>query len=145
MQIINPAKVYPVIIIGSGASGGMAAWNLTRKGIDVLVLDAGQKFDRSKLLDARPPLGGARAARARRGAAAVLPRHARSSPTSRRPSGQFDLTRVWGHGGKTNVWGRVSLRLSDLDFKGAETRRLGDPVADRLQGHRARTTTRSSS
>src|SRR4249919_1430495 len=48
MQIINAAKVYPVIIIGSGASGGMAAWNLTQKGIDVLVLDAGQKFDRSK-------------------------------------------------------------------------------------------------
>ena len=30
----------------------------------------------------------------------------------------FSLTRVWGHGGKTNVWGRVSLRYSDLDFQG---------------------------
>ena len=39
MQIITPSKVYPVIVIGSGASGGMAAWNLTSKGIDVLVLD----------------------------------------------------------------------------------------------------------
>ena len=48
MQIINPSKVYAVIIIGSGASGGMAAWNLTRKGLDVVVLDAGTKFDRSK-------------------------------------------------------------------------------------------------
>src|SRR3982751_5841732 len=48
MQIINPARVYPVVIIGSGASGGMAAWNLTRQGIDVVVLDAGQKFDRSR-------------------------------------------------------------------------------------------------
>ena len=27
---------------------------------------------------------------------------------------------MWGHGGKTNVWGRVSLRCSDLDFKSAE-------------------------
>ena len=42
MQIITPARVYPVIIIGSVASGGMAAWNLTSKGIDVLMLDAGQ-------------------------------------------------------------------------------------------------------
>jgi choline dehydrogenase-like flavoprotein len=25
---------------------------------------------------------------------------------------------VWGRGGKTNVWGRVSLRYSDLDFQG---------------------------
>jgi choline dehydrogenase-like flavoprotein len=48
MQIITPAKVYPVIVIGSGASGGMAAWNLTRQGIDVLLLNAGDRFDRSK-------------------------------------------------------------------------------------------------
>ena len=35
------------------------------------------------------------------------------------PEGKpFELIRVWGHGGKTNVWGRVSLRYSDLDFKG---------------------------
>src|SRR6185436_20776610 len=32
----------------------------------------------------------------------------------------FALTRVWGHGGKTNVWGRVSLRLSELDLKAAD-------------------------
>ena len=41
-------KVYPVIVVGSGASGGMAAWNLTRQGVDVVVLDAGTKFDRAK-------------------------------------------------------------------------------------------------
>jgi glycine/D-amino acid oxidase-like deaminating enzyme len=46
MQIIAPSQVYPVIVIGSGASGGMAAWNLTSKGIDVLVLDAGDRFER---------------------------------------------------------------------------------------------------
>ena len=28
--------------------------------------------------------------------------------------------RVWGRGGKTNVWGRVSLRYSDVDFAGPE-------------------------
>jgi len=48
MQVIRPAKVHPVVIVGSGASGGMAAWNLTRQGIDVVMLDAGTKFDRSK-------------------------------------------------------------------------------------------------
>ena len=36
------------------------------------------------------------------------------------PDRPFDLVRVWGHGGKTNVWGRVSLRYSEMDFKGAE-------------------------
>ena len=48
MQIIRSSEVHPVIVIGSGASGGMAAWNLTHHGIDVLLLDAGDKFDRSK-------------------------------------------------------------------------------------------------
>ena len=31
---------------GMAASGGMAAWNLTRKGVNVLVLDAGTRFPR---------------------------------------------------------------------------------------------------
>src|SRR4030095_4735009 len=36
------------------------------------------------------------------------------------PPGQpYNLTRVWGRGGKTNVWGRVTLRYSDLDFTAA--------------------------
>ena len=34
-------KVYDAIIIGSGASGGMAAKELTEKGFEVLVLEAG--------------------------------------------------------------------------------------------------------
>ena len=28
----------------------------------------------------------------------------------------YDWWRVWGVGGKTNIWGRVSLRYSDLNF-----------------------------
>ena len=36
------------VVIGSGASGGMAAWNLTRKGARVLLLEAGQRFERSQ-------------------------------------------------------------------------------------------------
>mgnify|MGYP000859069722 CR=1 FL=1 len=49
MQIIESPRVYPVIVIGSGASGGMAAWNLTQQGVDVLMLHAGDKLaDRSQ-------------------------------------------------------------------------------------------------
>jgi len=47
MQVVPSRKVHPVIVVGSGASGGMAAWNLTRQGINVLMLDAGSKFDRN--------------------------------------------------------------------------------------------------
>ena len=45
MQVKKQAKVYDVVIIGSGASRGMAAWNLTRQGVNVLMLDAGDRFD----------------------------------------------------------------------------------------------------
>lgn len=47
-QIKKSAPIYDVVIIGSGASGGMAAWNLTQKGIKVLLLDAGDKYDPAK-------------------------------------------------------------------------------------------------
>jgi choline dehydrogenase-like flavoprotein len=37
------------------------------------------------------------------------------------PEGKpFELIRVWGRGGKTNVWGRVSLRYSEMDLKASE-------------------------
>ena len=35
------SKIYDAVIIGSGASGGMAAKQLTEKGMTVLVLEAG--------------------------------------------------------------------------------------------------------
>ncbi len=42
MEVLKPSPVYDVVVIGSGASGGMAAWNLTRQGVKVLLLDAGR-------------------------------------------------------------------------------------------------------
>ncbi len=117
MQIAPSRKVYPVIVVGSGASGGMAAWNLTRQGIDVLLLDAGTKFDRSQYWTHVRPWE----ARARRAKGEEPPRFfldTKEQPYLTPEGKPFELIRVWGHGGKTNVWGRVSLRYSDLDFKG---------------------------
>jgi choline dehydrogenase-like flavoprotein len=117
MQVIRPRKVHPVIVVGSGASGGMAAWNLTRQGIDVLLLDAGDKFDRSTFWTHVQPWE----ARERRARGEQPPRFfldTREQPYLTPQGKPFELIRVWGHGGKTNVWGRVSLRYSDLDFKG---------------------------
>jgi choline dehydrogenase-like flavoprotein len=119
MQIIRPPKVYPVIVIGSGASGGMAAWNLTRQGIDVLLLDAGDKFERSQFwTHVRPWEAQERAARRERPPQFFLDRT--EQPYLTPDDRPFELTRVWGLGGKTNVWGRVSLRYSEMDLKAAD-------------------------
>ena len=119
MQIITPAKVHPVIVIGSGASGGMAAWNLTRQGIDVLLLDAGEKFDRSKYwTHVQPWESRERRARGERPPQFYL--DTKEQPYDTPKERPFGLIRVWGHGGKTNVWGRVSLRYAELDLKAGD-------------------------
>ena len=119
MQIGNAAQVHEVIIIGSGAAGGMAAWNLTKQGVNVLVLDAGEKFSRSKFWSHVKPWEG----RARMDRGEYPPQitlSTREQPYATNPGHPFDLVRVWGRGGKTNIWGRVSLRYSDVDFAGPE-------------------------
>jgi choline dehydrogenase-like flavoprotein len=118
VQIQEKAKVHPVIVIGSGASGGIAAWNLTRKGIDVLMLDAGDAFDRATFwTHATPWEERTRKRKGERPPSFFLdPKEQPYLTPEDRP---FELTRVWGLGGKTNVWGRVSLRYSEMDFKSA--------------------------
>ena len=49
-----PASAYDVLIIGSGASGGMTAYNLTRKGIKCLMLDAGPPVDFARARVTKP-------------------------------------------------------------------------------------------
>jgi choline dehydrogenase-like flavoprotein len=117
MQVIAPATVHPVVVIGSGAAGGMTAWNLAEKGIDVLMLDAGDKFDRTKFwTHVRPWEWRERTRRGEKPPQFFL--DTKEQPYLTTPDRPFELWRVWGHGGKTNVWGRVSLRYSDLDFQG---------------------------
>jgi choline dehydrogenase-like flavoprotein len=119
MQIQSSPEVHDVVVIGSGAAGGMAAWNLTRKGINVLVLDAGTRFQRSKFWTHVTPWD--MRERVRNGEKApqffVDTKEQPYETPSDRP---FELLRVWGRGGKTMVWGRVALRYSDLDFASAE-------------------------
>jgi choline dehydrogenase-like flavoprotein len=110
---------YDVVVIGSGASGGMAAWNLTKQGARVLMLDAGTHFHRKNFWTHVLPYEWRE--RIQRGERPPLFRlSSEEQPYLTPPEKPFDLWRVWGVGGKTNIWGRVSLRMSDLDFKGAE-------------------------
>ncbi|PYQ41021.1 MAG: GMC family oxidoreductase [Acidobacteria bacterium] len=133
MQIASRAKEYDVCIVGSGAGGGMAAKVLAEGGADVVLLEAGQWWDAAK--------DGAMMAWAydspRRGAG-----------SRRKPFGEFDgciggwdlegepYTTADGQrflwwrarmlGGRTNHWGRISLRFGPHDFKGRSRDGLGD-------------------
>ncbi len=117
---------HDVVVIGSGASGGLAAWNLTRKGGKVLLLDAGSRFNRADFWTHVKPWEWRE--RLRRGEQPPqFNLDTKEQPFEWAEGRYFDLVRVWGIGGKTNVWGRVSLRYSDLNF--AEPERDGWEIA----------------
>ena len=47
-------KEYDVLIVGSGASGGMAAYTLTQKGLKCLLLEAGASIDFNRQRGLKP-------------------------------------------------------------------------------------------
>jgi choline dehydrogenase-like flavoprotein len=126
MQVVRRAEVRDVVVVGSGASGGIAAYNLTKKGIKVLMLDAGGKFERSTFWTHVPAFEWDRRSRAGEHPPAFF-LDTKEQPYSTAEDRPFSLQRVWGLGGKTNVWGRVCLRMSDFDFGAAERDGWGVP------------------
>ena len=114
-QIKASPTQYDAVIIGSGAAGGMAAWNLTRQGLRVLVLDAGRKFNKASFWSHVKPWEGRE--RLRKGQHPPQFQLSLEEQPYLTPKGQdFELVRVWGRGGKTNIWGRVSLRYAESNL-----------------------------
>jgi choline dehydrogenase-like flavoprotein len=124
---------YDVCIIGSGAGGGMAAYALTRAGARVVMLEAGPAWYASKqstmILPAYATPGRGRATRAREfgehdacdGGFTI-----EGEPYTTAPGSRFDWWRGRMLGGRTNHWGRISLRFGPRDFKGKTHDGLGD-------------------
>ena len=124
---------YDVCIVGSGAGGGMAAYALTQQGARVVMLEAGGAWYASKNSKMMFPNY-------------LSPR--RGASIKGRPFGEFDACdggwdiegepytvaqgqqfRWWRArmlGGRTNHWGRISLRFGPDDFKGKTKDGLGD-------------------
>ncbi|MBL6825669.1 MAG: GMC family oxidoreductase [Balneolaceae bacterium] len=129
----NPVT-YDAVIVGSGAGGGMAAKVLSESGLKVAVVEAGPFFDPAndaQRTQLRNPWDSPR-----RGAgstrvfgdydAAYGGWEIDGEPYTRKNGTRFDWFRSRMLGGRTNHWGRISLRFGPLDFKRKDVDGLGD-------------------
>lgn len=131
MPVISPAEVqksYDAVIVGSGAGGGQMAYVLAMEGLKVLVLEAGRMFDPTRetaMFHTRnqAPLRGEPTPDKQYGFydASVdsgweIPGepYTNASDAEKR---QFAWWRQRMMGGRTNHWGRVSLRNGPYDFE----------------------------
>ena len=122
---MSQSPTYDAIVVGSGAGGGMTAFILATSGLRVLMLEAGRDYDPVR----ETPMF-------------QLPKDAplRAAGTADKPFGFYDATVdggwqvpgepysvaegsefMWWRsrmlGGRTNHWGRISLRMGEYDFK----------------------------
>lgn len=118
---------YDVLIIGSGAGGGMAAWVLAQAGATCLLLEAGPGFDHEKQRVMKavydlPYRGFGKPGRFPHVVQASefdanLWADEKQNPYTYDPNDQYNWVRIRAVGGKMLRWGRQSWRLSDYEFK----------------------------
>ena len=113
-------QVHDVIIIGSGASWRQRQSEPHPPRRERAPSRRRHALPPRQILDAREALGMECQASIKGAHAPSVLRRPKDAPFDTPKDQPFDLVRVWGRGGKTNVWGRVSLRYSDVDFAGPE-------------------------
>ncbi len=128
--------IFDALVVGSGASGGWACKRLSEAGLKVALVDAGRPQSDKNFTEHMPAF-----TLKYRDRAPEIIRKTRpvqkdcyacmeynydwfcndlEEPYTTAPNMPFSWQgRLRVTGGRTNVWGRVSLRLSDLDFKAA--------------------------
>ncbi|MCX6919819.1 MAG: GMC family oxidoreductase [Verrucomicrobia bacterium] len=119
---------YDVIVVGSGAGGGQSAYTLTMNGVKVLMLEAGRNYDpvtETPMFQthAQMPLRGMSTKEKPFGFVDATVDGGWNVPgepytqASDNPDERFMWWRPRMLGGRTNHWGRISLRNGPYDFK----------------------------
>ncbi|GDX46156.1 GMC family oxidoreductase [Bacteroidota bacterium] len=133
-QIKETPEIFDVVIVGSGAGGGMAAYTLTKAGAKVCLLEAGSYYDPADpqyITQMKNPWESPR-----RGASSTRPFgdfdaayggwQIEGEPYSAVKGTEFHWFRSRMLGGRTNHWGRISLRFGPNDFKRGSLTGIGD-------------------
>jgi choline dehydrogenase-like flavoprotein len=131
MRVTTPLKTqrtHDVIVIGSGAGGGQAAYVAAMAGAKVLMLEAGRNYDPVRetpmfQVSSQAPLRAAGTPDkplgfydSTVGGGWDVPGEPFTN-ASTDPKRQFTWWRARMLGGRTNHWGRISLRNGPYDFK----------------------------
>ena len=119
-------EIWDAVVVGSGAGGGMSAYVLAHAGLRVLILEAGRMYDPERetpMFDTSDQAPLANAATpdkpfgfydASVGGGWDVP----GEPYTVAEGSTFRWYRTRMLGGRTNHWGRMSLRMGPYDFKG---------------------------
>jgi len=126
-------KPYEVIIIGSGATGGMAALTMAKAGVRVLVIERGPELEIKQANGTEPCNMIRRLLGVTTGNYQNQPQHPgfwksnpllyankKANPYTHPPKAPFMWTQGNQVGGRSLTWGGITLRLSDEDFEASK-------------------------
>ncbi|WP_234734343.1 GMC family oxidoreductase [Tellurirhabdus bombi] len=133
-QIKKAPVVYDIVIVGSGAGGGMAAYMLSKAGAKVALLEAGGYYDPADPKYITQLKWSYESHR--RGAGTTRPFgdfdaayggwELEGEPYTAKPGTEFHWFRSRMLGGRTNHWGRISLRFAPDDFRRKSMTGIGE-------------------